>query len=299
MTLGKSPVWVNVCESFKNVYECGSSHQYWHIYHSVFYVCIWCLMKIWPNCKWLQMIIIEMRGTRNMVLEAFVCVCMRFCDCECACVCVCECAYWRWSVWGAYAPETFLRHIYYLFVVMRPSRSIFTISAPSPARRFIISFYFIFILWLIFISIQINPHSLSCLLSSRSFLTSDSLSLSPPVTLFTASILLYTKLFFSQCRCRRYCCRCILVLAFHQEHWKHFMKYDPTIMTKTNHFENDQLDHLICVFEWVRTRERERESEWCERMNVGYGCNVMKLNKRWDSELCSSGSSMSMTYFIY
>lgn len=142
------------------------------------------------------MIIIKMRGKKNMVLEVFACVSV--CQSECACVC----AYWLW-VFGELMPESFIRTFIICLLLCVP----LVPFAPFPASLslcFIISFYFIFILWLIFISIQINPHSLSCLLSSLSFRQSNSLPLLLSLLLvlvlihyfFRYHILLYTKLFF-------------------------------------------------------------------------------------------------------
>lgn len=200
------------------------------------------------------------------------------CDCMCMCMWMWMCvrAYWLW-VFGELMLESFIRTFIICLLLCVP----LVPSSPfSPSRSlcFIISFYFIFILWLIFISIQINPHSLSCLLCSLSF-SSQSNSVSPSPSLYPVlihffiryHILLYTKLFFfltsSLCprlRSRRRCRHCCCFLVWHFiRHWKHFMKYDPTIMTKTNHFENGQLSLYI-----QRERDREWEQKRATRLNV-------------------------------
>lgn len=130
------------------------------------------------------MIIIRMRGKKNMVSEVFACVCEW----------VCACAYWLCGFLGSLCPNPSFAHL--LSVCYYASLSFHVHHFPSSVSLcFIISFYFIFILWLIFISIQINPHSLSCLFSSLSFPAIE-LVLVLIHYFFGYHILLYTKLFF-------------------------------------------------------------------------------------------------------
>lgn len=95
------------------------------------------------------------------------------------------------------------------------------------------SFYFIFILWLVFISIQINPHTHSLPLSR---------SLVFIIFFFSGRRSCFAKPFVFSCLTR---CRSCSLASHFIRHRAHFMKNGPTTMTKTNNFENGQLSLSI------------------------------------------------------